>query len=331
MADAVTVLPRSEARWHKQVRERQLQGKSIHGGGSFSSASEMGIEQFLLLRVLFDPQRKQSDLCEPGQRRKLLSDTAFDAAKTFLNSQDSWKLYIESFSQTKQQSNRDGSPELGTFSLVRYYQSAVQGEVESDEYSRQKIDFTPIARRTRQALARQDLIPVTPTPSGRSKPSTDFDLSELFQNVSIKSQASSSTDPPSSLGILEMLSPVSPLAGDSAAQFQAVEDEQIVNTALILYLNAITIHCRDVQADWTLHRRRFLLGSTSNKVYEARVDGIFRTRQNNEVKAIVEVKPFLRSKKRDAIRMQEAGQVAAWISNHPPDVEKLRRENRKAR
>ena len=70
---------------------------------------------------------------------------------------------------------------------------------------------------------------------------------------------------------------------------------------LIFYLNAITIHCGQVQADWMLHGRRFLLGSASNKVYEAWVDGIFRTRQNDEVKAIVEVKPFVRFKKRNAI------------------------------
>lgn len=234
MAAAATILPRTETEWHKEVRERQLQGKSIHGDGSFSSASEMGIEQFLLLRVIFASQMKQSELCEPRQRRKWLSDTAFNAAKTFLNTQDSWRRYIN---QTKQQSSRDGSPDLGTYTLVRYYQSAVQGEVKSDEYSRQKIDFTPIARRTRQALASQIPFPVTPTPASRRKPSTDPDLSDVFQSVSIGSQASDSTGPSSSLGIPEMLSPVSPLVSHNAAHFQAVEDEQIVNTALILYLN----------------------------------------------------------------------------------------------
>jgi hypothetical protein len=328
MAAAVTTnLPRRENEWHKEVRERQLQGKSIHGDGSFNSASQMGIEQFLLLRVLFAPPMKQSELCTPRQRRKWLSDTAFNDAKTSLNSQDSWRRYIN---QAKQQLSRDDSPDLGTYSLVQYYQSTVQGRIKSDEYSRPKIDFTPIAQRTRQALASQTPFPVTPTPLSRRKPSTDFLLSEMFQSVGIESQAPPSTGPSWSLSIPEMLSPVSPLRGDAAAHFQAVEDEQIVNTALILFLNALTMHCKQVQAEWTLHRRRFVLGSDGKDVYEARVDGYFRTRQN-EVRAIVEVKPFLRYRKHDAIRMQEAGQVAAWISNHPPNVEKLRRENRKAR
>jgi len=75
----------------------------------------------------------------------------------------------------------------------------------------------------------------------------------------------------------------------------------------------------------------FTPGSAGRKVYEARVNGVFQTRRSKELRAIVEVKPFLRLRKKDAIWMQEAGQVAAWISSYPPDIEKLRRENRKVR
>jgi hypothetical protein len=66
-------------------------------------------------------------------------------------------------------------------------------------------------------------------------------------------------------------------------------------------------------------RRRFILGTPEIKVFESRVDGVLESRLNSNVKAILEIKPFLCNKKRHAIRMQEAGQLAAWICEQPPN------------
>lgn len=103
---------------------------------------------------------------------------------------------------------------------------------------------------------------------------------------------------------------------------QVTGDEQIINTALILFLTAITIHYAEVKGHWSLSRQAFCVANEfKGKVYEARVDGIPRTGRDREVKAIIEVKPFLRSKDdtiHDAIRIQEAAQMVAWISTHPP-------------
>jgi hypothetical protein len=85
----------------------------------------MDYEQFLLLRVLYKPLKFQKEFCNPRQRRNWLSDEYVEAAKSFLNSQDSWIRYINSYSQ---QLNIYKFPDLGTFSLVRYYQSMVHGE-----------------------------------------------------------------------------------------------------------------------------------------------------------------------------------------------------------
>ncbi|KAI1825764.1 hypothetical protein F4861DRAFT_164941 [Xylaria intraflava] len=65
-------------------------------------------------------------------------------------------------------------------------------------------------------------------------------------------------------------------------------------------------------------------------MYEARVDGYLRS-TSNEVKAIVEVKPCVRSAKREKIQMQEAAQMAAWICNDPPDVGTMRNQKKTRR
>ncbi|GAW23568.1 hypothetical protein ANO14919_131350 [Xylariales sp. No.14919] len=72
-------------------------------------------------------------------------------------------------------------------------------------------------------------------------------------------------------------SPIASRRGNSLYQnddaMRAIQDEQIVNVALIGYLSALTIHCKDLKADRTIHH----LGSKATnrhgkETYEARVD-----------------------------------------------------------
>ena len=88
--------------------------------------------------------------------------------------------------------------------------------------------------------------------------------------------------------------PANPWTGSGSEIFQAIEDEQIVNTALWIYLNAIIIHCKHVHGDWSLLRRAFIArNARGDKTYEAKVDGILQTRSNDRKPiAILEVKPF---------------------------------------
>ncbi|KAI1127192.1 hypothetical protein F5Y10DRAFT_243355 [Nemania abortiva] len=90
---------------------------------------------------------------------------------------------------------------------------------------------------------------------------------------------------------------------------------------------------KQATARWTVQRQSLILGVGGEKVYEARVDGVLRSR-GGEVKAIVEVKPCTRSSKPKEIRWQEAAQMAAWICSHPPSAGELlemREKNKKAR
>ncbi|KAK5637612.1 hypothetical protein RRF57_013327 [Xylaria bambusicola] len=101
--------------------------------------------------------------------------------------------------------------------------------------------------------------------------------------------------------------------------FKAIQDEQIVNTALIEYLNALAIHCKDLKANWTLHRLPLVTRDNQReKIYEARVDGYLRRRRDGKPLAVIEVKPFTRTRKPDDIRMQESAQMAAWINQYQP-------------
>lgn len=115
------------------------------------------------------------------------------------------------------------------------------------------------------------------------------------------------------------ISPQSPLTMDVARSLKDISDEQMVNIALLAYLDALLIHFPYLKVGWTPERRAFTVKDrNTNKIYEARVDGFLRHRLDNEIIAIIEVKPCTRTINADAIRMQEAAQMAAWISQHPP-------------
>ncbi|KAJ5420187.1 hypothetical protein N7465_002706 [Penicillium sp. CMV-2018d] len=180
----------------------------------------------------------------------------------------------------------------------------------------------------------RDVNPVTPTrsqkrarvPDGSSSVNdTSFGLGDLSIHDDDESPETSDDDETPETGI--HISPFSPPTGDLSHAFKSISDEQIVNTALLLYLEALLINFGGIQADWTPERRALVVKRhNGQKVYEARVDGFLRYQRdrNNPIMAIVEVKPFPRdTDPNDSIRMQESAQMAAWICQHPPTPAEL--------
>lgn len=51
------------------------------------------------------------------------------------------------------------------------------------------------------------------------------------------------------------MSPLSPPSSDLAHALKSISDEQIINMALLLYLQALLINIRGIGADWTPERR----------------------------------------------------------------------------
>src|SRR5256885_1865717 len=104
----------------------------------------------------------------------------------------------------------------------------------------------------------------------------------------------------------DILSPHSPGA---AANFPPTKDEQIVNSALVLFLKAVTVHFVG-NANWSIQRKAFIFADKGAKVFEARVDGVLLRRCDHQITAILEV-PFVRGKKEGDIQRQEAAQMTA--------------------
>ena len=90
-----------------------------------------------------------------------------------------------------------------------------------------------------------------------------------------------------------------------------------MNVALVDFLNAVRwFFVRD--SDWSFERKAFQIGNKkSGQGFEARVDGLLRRVSDNNILAIVEVKPCVRLNQATNIRMQESAQMAAWISDFP--------------
>ena len=106
--------------------------------------------------------------------------------------------------------------------------------------------------------------------------------------------------------------PQSPISKEMIARS---EDEQIVNIALILWLQTLVMFHPRVQIErltWSVKRLKFDFGG-----WEARTDGCLR--KDGEVKAIVEVKPFARREQLSAIQKQESAQMVSWIRECPFD------------
>ncbi|KAB8200084.1 hypothetical protein BDV34DRAFT_230615 [Aspergillus parasiticus] len=99
--------------------------------------------------------------------------------------------------------------------------------------------------------------------------------------------------------------------------YPKTKDEQIVNTALVDFLNAFIIH-RNFGSCWMLHRKPFV-ADFEHGSFEARTDGYLEGEDSKSLKtyAIVEVKPMLRTIHLERISMQEAAEMVAWIKAEP--------------
>ncbi|KAH7306016.1 hypothetical protein B0I35DRAFT_443701 [Stachybotrys elegans] len=294
-------LPRSPADWTIAATELALKNQTIHTATlDMDSGSEIKLSQYLLLRVLWDEPKVASlliDECKvnggPVHKQML------NKAQLLLDQIASWKTYLED--------STSGSE--GTFALVRYYQNlSMKPPKDKPDNSGvlNKVAFSP----TSPAVARAQPPSSQPTTPPAQTSGVD-DLPRELQGLFLGSPWSN-------------VSTSYPIGGKKAINYTAIEDEQIVNTALLLFLNALTLHFpNEVKGEWTLRRHPLRMKSNSNpKVYEARVDGFLRlNNEEREPAAIVEVKPFLRERtdaiSRD-IRMQEAAQMAAWVSEFPP-------------
>lgn len=294
-------LPRDVEAWEDAMAEIGLTGQTIHGA-ELASASKFEHKQFLLLRVLWVPGDVE-DLPRllPGINEWILK------AKTMLKTYKSWNTYWQRFTL----------PDIGegNFTVARHYQLEVTNT--KDETNPLTL-ATPIAHRTRsRELARKlaDMHLETPSKSNNASKALsaeDFQLDDPsdLPETPIPETPIPETPSPESPSPFQVITPA-PKELENVL-YPPTKDEQIVNCALVIFLNALTIPFR-LANNWTLHRKVFK-AMFDDASFEARTDGYLDDRQG-KAQAIIEVKPVTRSKKLNLIQMQESAQMVAWIKS----------------
>lgn len=286
MVDPSVPVPTTSREWHIEISRSGLSTQTIHDI-QLKSASRGSREQFLLLRVLWQTHIPSDFLKFFDLEPWLL------AAKEKLETLSSWKKYCQSFT---------GPIPEGTFAPARHYQLEVSKTEQHDiEIG---VLFSPKVHRTRskvqaeQLPIRQPDFTITTPPRA---PNQVFETPHIDDDEADSSPLGPSSSPPSHW---------STIALENQFMYPPTKDEQIVNTALLDFLNALTLHF-NLNVIWSLHRMP-LIAEFANSKFEARVDGYLADR-SGDIKAIIEVKSALRQSKEPQIRIQESHQIVAGL------------------
>ena len=251
------------------------------------------------------------------ERRNWVSDKYFNQAKEILNSDISltsgWANYLKLISSKLNYP----LPTLGTFALVIHYQLMVESIPEKrDEW--QPSFFSPPSKHTRskdtfqlgqiQREAQQQRkkeSEQTPSKAGAVRATDGVAFANKF--AGLISSSSLVTPSVEESARLPYMSPMTPAGLHSFEFFPSTKDEQIVNTALVTFLDAITIHHREIKARWTFERKEFKCMNDQGAGYKAKVDGFLYNPKDELPMIILEVKPCIRGtgRKANSIRMQE--------------------------
>ncbi|KAK2768687.1 hypothetical protein FQN54_000543 [Arachnomyces sp. PD_36] len=296
-------LPSNPKTWQDEVSGQDSDVSDIHTLNAVNSASKIHKGQFLSLRVLW----KSFRAAELGPK-KLGIESEHEHACKFLDKLNSWTKYLEDIRDIETTKATE-FPDLGTFTLVRDHQLEV-GQIRGEQADTSAAEFTPVANRTRSKTKGPG--PQESPLLGKGKPSQN--MSDLLERLDLDESHEESPEPAESPESAVNPSPISKEA--AGVLYPPTRDEQIVNTALLLFLRAISIH-KLRSPNWTLHRRIFQALFPSGKL-EARTDGYLELISNgvSKAKAIVEVKPYIREGN-EQVRMQESAQMVAWIFKEP--------------
>ncbi|KAJ5819122.1 hypothetical protein N7474_004713 [Penicillium riverlandense] len=128
---------------------------------------------------------------------------------------------------------------------------------------------------------------------------------------------------PQDIQMRDSVSNTSAAAEMRDVRWTPTRDEQIVNTALLEYLNALTVNIPEVQCDWSSARLAFK-AEFGQAHMEARTDGFLKGEGMEEAFAILEVKPRVRDREGDpAIQYQESAQMVGWILHDEKNTRKV--------
>ncbi|KAE8153590.1 hypothetical protein BDV25DRAFT_149138 [Aspergillus avenaceus] len=307
MSDAPIKLPVDLRAWQTAVENYDLIGKTVHTA-QLASGSKMTYAQFLLLRILWKTHLGMRLFRPPP----VLEPYLVQADKLLAGSQ-SWKKYCSSI--------EEGQIPGGSFAIARYYQVKAAN---NKEHMRPDSFDTPVSKHHTRGNTRRKLeeefrkVQINITPSkrptivSRTPEQKEHDGDDDGDNDSVILEGSDVSEESEVPSI-----PVTPaaLVPEELHQlmFPPTRDEQIVNTALVVFLNSLTIHFDAItRCDWTLHRKAFVAQFEAAQ-YEARTDGYLDDGKENPW-GIIEVKPITRALFRQSrFQIQEGCQMSGWI------------------
>lgn len=322
-------IPTAPSQWHTLATKYHVGLKSIFEIPNLKSGSKIETQQFLALHVIWKEKNISRFKPQEWGFHGFKSPENIPKDK-HLDNNKYWNDYLERVEGI------EGSPDLGSFDMLWEYQQNLDGLGENGAESSKVV--TP--RRSKRIQARggkgKDAIRDYPlSPSVAAKARKDAICGSTQQPDAATWGASSSdeeqeTPPQEDTRVL--YSPVLRGDTDEYTEFSTADDEQIVNTALILLLQGVCLRAPDLgQAKWTLQRKAFCFAEKPDQpnkpnkksvtLFQARTDGHLRIKLPGLSRslAILEVKAKARAEAEPY--MQESAQMAAWIQTEP-DMEK---------
>ncbi|OJD20185.1 hypothetical protein ACJ73_08484 [Blastomyces percursus] len=339
------IIPEKPAEWDQTAGKARVHDQSLYdiqpNATKLPSASNMDRDIYLTFRSYVT--RKDANNLKPEMLGILKEH--LDAVKNHLEDRKDYKDYLDDVQDVRNGRRPLGTlPNLGVFGLARHFQQQITNKDIFE--SSVKHVISPIVTRSRAAAAaRQDhseersgrscfdlrgsgaLRSSTPSvttsrssseghpPCGESPLASRGRAThdpEMASSQDSQGQGSPehSRSPANTTSALSDWSAVSATA--AKILYVPTADEAIVNTFLVLLLNALGFGYTSVTAEWVLERLmlKHIFGASE---LEARTDGCLRTK-TEQITAIVEVKPHIRSKNKVAITMQETTQVLLWIA-----------------
>ncbi|KAK2810685.1 hypothetical protein FQN50_002728 [Emmonsiellopsis sp. PD_5] len=344
------IIPEKPVEWDQTAKKARVHDQSLYdiqpNATKLPSASNMDRQVHPTFRSY--ATRKDANNLKPEMLGILKEH--LDAVKKHLEDRKDYKDYLDDVQDVRNGRRPLGTlPNLGLFGLARHFQQQITNKDIFE--SSVKYVISPIATRSRAAAAaRQDHSEEKSGHSGldlrgsgalrSSTPSVATSRSsseghppygesplasrgrathdpEMASSQDSQGQGSpEGSDPEHSRSPANTTSALSDWSAVSATAanilYVPTADETIVNTFLILLLNALGFGYTSVTAEWVLERL-MLKHTFGASELEARTDGCLRTK-TEQVTAIVEVKPHIRSKNRVAITMQETTQALLWIA-----------------
>ena len=353
-------LPRYKSDWMKHAKRLNCDKTIIHelDREFVTSASKIGDKQYLTLRVLWN-EKSNLDCPIPFKNKDKLRKEALD----FLETHKAWQRYWEDFHQESNDIDNTGA-----LYFVRRYQKASyrdpNDKVTRDELRQLRKKVSPMSRRhvLRPGTFRSKSYAEDDGDSDSQDTEDENSDEELI--VATGQMTIDERHTPANSNMPFVATPQTPALRASSSP---AEDEVIVNTALVLFLQGLgnwhpnlRLTDDDDVPDWTMKRlelhfnigedgddksmediskrgtkrkgkgkgnKKGVLGS--KKSWKARTDGFLRV--GTKAVIIIEVKPHLRTTCIAIIQKQEAAQMVAWIRACPNDHYECEEKGRKVK